>query len=388
MDIHNYKRRLERTLERLEKDQEVSQHNKKIILKFRDSCLVQNISLGKTDAYLFYLVRYTKRLNKPLEEAVKEDIEGVIAWLNQSDYKEGTKLCFKIVIRKLYKLLEGTTDYPEKVNWISTTIPKNHKRLPEELLTDEEVEGIIRCASSVRDKALLAVLAESGARISEIGTMKIKHVSFEEYGARLNLHGKTGSRKILIINSTPYLQEWINQHPKNDNSEEYLWYNQQNLPYLSYTRINSILKTSAKRAGIKKRVYPHLLRHTRATRIASVMSESAMKQYFGWTQGSDMASIYVHMNGRDTDEAVLRASGIEIKKEKPRQQLKPKKCGRCKAINEATNKFCKICGLTLDEQEANTLIENDLKRNQADEVMNNLMKDPEILELIKAKLSC
>ncbi len=45
--------------------------------------------------------------------------------------------------------------------------------------------------------------------------MKIKNVSFETYGARISIAGKTGSRKILIINATPYLQEWINSHPEN-----------------------------------------------------------------------------------------------------------------------------------------------------------------------------
>ena len=45
------------------------------------------------------------------------------------------------------------------------------------------------------------LLSETGARIGEIGSMKIKHVSFEQYGARLTVKGKTGMRKILLFNS-------------------------------------------------------------------------------------------------------------------------------------------------------------------------------------------
>lgn len=387
MDIHNYKRRFDRTLERLEEDKEISKPNKKIILQFKDYCICQGISYGKLDAYLFYLMRYTKSLNKLLKKATKGDIMKFIGELNQTSYSEQTKICFKIVIRKLYKILEGKEEYPSKVKWISTHVQNNHKKLPEELLTEEEVEKIIRTAGTVRNKALLSVLAESGARISEIGTMQIKHVSFEEYGARLNIHGKTGTRKILVVSSTPYLQAWLNQHPLNNDSEAYLWYNPQDKLCLSYARISAILKLATKRAGINKRVYPHLLRHSRATKMANIMTEGAMKQYFGWTQASKVASIYVHMSGKDTDEAVLRANGIEIsKKEKPKPILQPKACLRCKTINEATNRFCKLCGFVLDKEEAGNVIRAEVERNQADEIMNKLIKDPEIIELIKNKL--
>lgn len=390
MDIHNYKKRFDRTLEKLEEDKEISDSNKKIILRLKDRCLCHNMSYGKLDAYIFYSMRYAKMLNKPIEEASKDDIMSVMAELNQTHYSEETKVCFKIAVRKIHQMLEGFEgrEYPDKVSWIKTNIPQNHRKLPEELLTEEEIEGIIRCGQNIRDKALLSVLAESGCRISEIGTMQIKHISFEEHGARLSVKGKTGMRKILVINSTPYLQEWINNHPENDNNDAYLWYNQQDSPCLSYARMSAILRLAAKRAKIKKRVYPHLLRHTRATRMANIMSEAAMKQYFGWTQSSDMAGRYVHMSGRDTDNAVLRANGIEIKQEdRPKQRLKPKECLRCKTINPVTHKFCRTCGLALDKEEADKLVESDLKRKQADEVMNRLINDPEILGLIKEKLS-
>jgi len=389
MDIHNYKGRFGRTLVRLDADKEISVGNREIIHKFKDNCLCRNISYGKLDAYLFYLMKFTKMLDKPIGDASKEDIMKVMADLNQTDYSEETKVCFKIVIRKVYQMVRGFEgkEYPEEVKWITTTISQNHRKLPEELLTEEEVQNIIRAGQNTRDKALLSCLAESGCRISEIGTLQIKHVSFEEYGARLTVKGKTGTRKILIINSTPYLQEWINQHPDNENSDSYLWYNQQDNPCLSYARISAILKLASKRAKIKKRVYPHLLRHTRATRMANIMSEAAMKQYFGWTQSSKMAGIYVHMSGKDTDEAVLRANGIEVKqKDKPDQRLKPVECQRCKKKNESTNKFCKICGLPLDKKSIDNLMKEDTEKINADNLMEELVNDKEILAILVKKI--
>lgn len=387
-DIHNYRRRFARTLERIKKAKDILPKNKQIILKFKDYCLSDGIGMAKIERYLTDLMKYSRMLKKSFPDASKEDIRAVVAKLEQTDLAAETKKGFKIMLRKLYRFIEGIDEkgvYPERVKWISIAIPNNHRKLPEELLTEEEILRIIRNCKTLRDKALISTLAESGCRVSEIGTMRIKHVSFEEYGARLTVDGKTGMRKILVINCLPYLQEWINHHPDNTNPEAYLWITN-NGNFLGYTRIAAILKTAARKAGIKKRVYPHLLRHSRATIYASKMSEAAMKQYFGWTQGSKMAAVYIHMSGKDTDNAILQANGIKVNKEKAQPIMKPKKCLKCHTINEATNKFCKICGFPLDKEEAEKLIRQDTERSQADEIMNKLIKDPEILELIKKKL--
>jgi len=388
MDIHNYKRRFERTVERIKESEDISKENKECMLNFKNYLLSENIGTAKIERYLFDLMKYSRMLNKSIEKASKNDIRGIIGEINQTNLAEETKRGFKIMLRKFYRFIEGMEEkgkYPERVCWISTNIQENHKKLPEELLTEEEIKTIIEKCNNLRDRALISVLSESGCRISEIGTLKVKHISFEEYGARLTVNGKTGMRKILVINSTPYLQEWINHHT-GEGGDDYLWI-QSNGKFLSYARISAILKNATKKANIEKRVYPHLLRHSRATFLASKMSEASMKQYFGWTQSSKMAATYIHMSGKDTDIAILEASGIKVEKEKAQSIMKPKKCAKCRTINEVTNKYCKICGMPLDKEESEKLIENDLKRNQADEVMNKLLNDPEFKELLMKKLS-
>ena len=389
MDIHNYKQRYETTLQRIKDSKEITNENKKIIFEFKDYLLSEGIGVAKIGRYLGDLIKFSKMLSKPFSKATEYDIRGIIGKLNQTDLSEETKKTFKIMLRKLYRFIRGVAKkgtYPPEVEWISIHISNNHKKLPEELLTEEEIVKIVQQCQNIRDKALISTLAESGCRVSEIGNMQIKHVSFEEYGARLHVNGKTGMRKILVINSSPYLQEWINQHPFNEDPEAFLWCGQ-NTKAINYSRIVAILKTASKRAGIKKRIYLHLLRHSRATILANKMSDSALKHYLGWTQGSKMAGIYIHMSGKETDETILEMNGIKAKEEKKEPLMKPKKCLKCKTINEATNRFCKICGFILDRKEADKIIENDLKRSQADDIMNRLINDPEVLELIRKKLS-
>lgn len=389
MDIHNYKGQFERTLVRLKNSTSISEENKKVIFAFKDYLLSEGIGLAKINRYLIDAMKYGSMLHKPIKKADKDDIRKVMAEMEQTDLSAQTKKGFKVMLRKFYRFIRGTQkkgEYPEEVRWLSIHVSENHRKLPEELLTGDEIISIIQKCPNLRDKALIATLAESRCRVSEIGTMKIKHVSIEEYGARLTVSGKTGMRKILVIRSMPYLQEWINRHPDNANPESYLWVNYSDGEFLCYTRIAAILKEAAKKAGIKKRVYPHLLRHSRATELASIMSDAAMKHYFGWVQGSKMAGIYIHMSGKETDEAILKASGIEIRKSDEKAVMQPKKCLRCNTINEATNICCKICGLILNEQKQREIFENDLKRRKYNELMDELIEDREFLELMIKKI--
>ncbi len=376
MEIHNFKRRLERRLE-IVQESALCKEDKELLYKFKDYCFCQTISYGKIERYLIDIMKYCSMLKKPIAQATKEDVMHVIVAFSQEGYSEESKKSFKIMLRRLYRLVHGIEEkgvYPEEVKWISISMPPNHKKLPEELLTAQELQNIIRQGVCVRDRALLACLSESGCRVGEIGTMSIKHVSFETYGARLTVQGKTGMRKILVITSAPYLQEWINQHPLNTNPEAPLWHHFQSRGYLSYARIARILKTAAKRAGIKKRVHPHLLRHSRATALASLMSDSSLKHYLGWTQGSKMASIYIHMSGKETDEVILRENGIEVSREAKESSTKPLTCPRCKTINESTNRFCKQCSFILEAKAQQELMQKELSRSELEKKLKKLLK--------------
>lgn len=397
MDIHRYQEQCDRNLKRIQESEEFSNENKKIALRFKDYLLSENIGVAKINRYLQDIVIFNRILKKTFSEATKEDIRKVIGEINvykkknEDPLSEETKKGIKIMIRKLYRFIEGIDEkgvYPERVRWISIAIPNNHKKLPEELLTEDEMGQIIQRCSCLRDKAFVAVLAESGCRIGEVATLKIKNVSFERYGARLHVQGKTGMRKILVINSAIYLQEWINNHPFSDNRESYIWV-KDNGDLLTDSRFSAILKKAGERAGIEKRIYPHLFRHSRATIFASspIMSESCMKQYFGWGQSSKMFSVYITLSSKSVDDAILRANGIEVSNVKQESKLKPVKCLKCKTMNEFTNRFCKICGFPLHEQEAEEILKKETERSIADEVMNKLMEDKDVLELIKKKIN-
>ena len=107
-----------------------------------------------------------------------------------------------------------------------------------------------------------------------------------------------------------------------------------------------------------------------------------MNQVFGWKQGSDMPSVYVHLSGRDVDDALLGVYGLKtVEQEKPK--LTPKICPRCAVTNVLDAKFCSRCGLALDIEVA---VQMDKARASADSVMDVLMQDDEFKALLTKKL--
>ncbi len=86
---------------------------------------------------------------------------------------------------------------------------------------------------------------------------------------------------------------------------------------LSKVGATCVLQKAAKRAGIKKRVWLHGLRHARATDIAKQgVTESVMRKMFGWSKVSRMPSKYIHLVDTDVKNILLELNGELPKEEK------------------------------------------------------------------------
>ena len=387
-DIHNYKHKLELSLARLE-NSNVCDSNKKLIFEFHRYCFAEGLSLARVERYVFLLKQIAEILKKEFESANKEDIISIVQEIGSRGYTEWTKQFYRVSLKKFYTWLRKSKTCPEEVSWLKSTVKNGSHKLPEELLTADDVRKMIESAGYTRDKALISMLYETGCRIGELASLCMKNISFDKYGALLIVDGKTGMRRVRIVNSVPYLSAWLAVHPRRGNPDAPLWavLNRNSCEMIKYKAISHVLKKSALKAGIQKRVNPHAFRHARATYLANHLTEQQLKNYLGWVPGSDMASVYVHLSGRDVDDALLRLNGIksdhEEENKKENESLKPIKCVRCENENPATGKFCNKCGMPLDLQ---AVIAIEEERKKADETMNMLVKDPEVLALLQKKL--
>jgi integrase/recombinase XerD len=394
MDIHNYEKKYQQCRRRIEKAK-ISKRNKELILEMNDALVLDGISKPRLAKYMEVLKLLAQKLNKDFDKAKVADLKKVVSEIQQSNYSPWTKQTYKVILRRFYKWLHGGKDYPEIVSWINIRMSRSEKRLPSEgdLLKEKDIIKLLSTAKHPRDKALIAMLWESGGRIGELGNLSQKNVSFDQHGVLLSVRGKTGSRKVRLIWSVPYLSTWIANHPSRDDPDSPVWISVGNVNHkkpMTYQAIRMLLQRTGKEAGIKKRVNPHSFRHSRATFMAHHLTEFQMNQYFGWIQGSDMPSTYVHMSGRDVDNAILAMNGIVDKEKGEKQQLLPIKCPRCETINGQENRFCLKCGGIIDIKYAMEIQETQEREKKervgADSLMNLLLKDKEVLSVLQEKL--
>jgi len=388
LDIYKHDKRLALVIKSIENSETISNKNKQIIFRFKDICLAQGLSTGRVEKYLHHFKKIVEWVKKDLNKVTKEDTLKLVGKIEQRPISEWTKHDYKVSIKKLFKIMKGTEEgYPKEVRWIKTSVRNNRKKLPEELLTEEEVMKIIESAEHPRDKALLSLLYETGVRAGELLSLRIRNVEFNDFGGTILVTGKTGMRKVMMVSSVPYLATWLQMHPKRNGSDSPLWVSkgtQKNrTKNIEYNGFAKILEEASKKAGINKRVHPHLFRHSRATFLANHLTEAQMNQYFGWVQGSDMPATYVHLSGRDLHVAIKKIYGIETKEDKKEVKMRPKNCPKCEKINSPTAKFCDRCGGVLDVQ---TAIEINEQRKKKDEIMLKLLQDPKINKLITKKL--
>jgi integrase len=386
IDLYNYKGKLKRKLSMIKGLKDISKKVKDKILKFQRDRIAEGIGHARILRYLDDLPKLARLLHKDFEDVTADDLRRVLHEVEEEELAEASKTEFRKTIKVFYRWLNGGERYPECVEWIKTTEKRNNNKLPEELLTEEEVKRMISAAWTPRDRAIISLLWESGCRVGELLTMRTKNVSFEENLTRIVIHGKTGARRVPLLDSTPYLAEWLENHPSREDSDAFLWVGIGTVgrgEYLKYPALRKMLVQVAKKANVKKKVNPHSFRHSRATFLANHLTEAQMNQYLGWVRGSDMPATYVHLSGRDVDDAILKMRGLKSKEEEVESTLAPKKCPRCDLVNKATGKFCNRCGAILDVQTA-VAMQDEIEG--LDERFSALLQDEDVQKLLMRKM--
>jgi len=105
-----------------------------------------------------------------------------------------------------------------------------------------------------------------------------------------------------------------------------------------------------------------------------------MCEFFGWVQGSDVPSKYVHLSGRDIDDGYDRLHGIEEEDQKEESNLTPKQCPRCGEMNGPDAKYCQRCGMALtleaseEIEEATSEFREEFTELAEDQELRNKMK--------------
>jgi len=249
------------------------------------------------DTFAQYLEEKSIALDKVTDTIVTE----YIAYLYNLGYSPRSIMRYCSSLRHFYKYLTEEGKIPENPTDILET-PKAFRLLPK-YLTDKEVEELLNSPDTStslgqRDRAMIELMYASGLRVSEIITLKLNDLNFDQ--GYLITFGK-GSKERLVPfsdSATEYLKLYINDGRNQllkDNASYTLFLNRFGRP-LTRQGLWKILKGYAKRLNIADKLSPHTLRHTFATHLLEHGADlRAVQMMLGH---SDIATtqVYTHVS--------------------------------------------------------------------------------------------
>ncbi len=236
---------------------------------------------------------------------------------------------------------------------------------PSDLWTTEDDLLFLKYCPSKRMKCFHAMSRDTSCRPHELLKLRIRDVVFKSIGdkqyAEVLVNGKTGSRHIPLINSLPYIKDYLDHehpHPSNQNAillcgvrrslgrsinvialhRIYDKYKTELFPKLIQDpnvaeedkhKINELLK---------KPWNPYIRRHSALTEKSSFLKEHILRQHAGWSPRSQMHLKYLHYFGNESSDSILEAYGIITQDNVQPGALRSKQCPNCN-----DSKFCAKC---------------------------------------------
>ncbi len=221
-----------------------------LLEKLEENLRLKNYSKETIKSYLFYAKKYLdyakdKGLNS---ESAKQFI---LKRLSQNSPASVGHNVF--AIKYFFKeILHQELSIPN---------PKRNKTIPD-ILTVEEIKKLIEITNNSKHRLIIKLLYGTGLRVSEIINLKKEDINFPEELIKVNLGKGKKDRFVKIPKS---ILEELKNYSDLERGEYLFESNRKGK--LTKKTIAKIVSNSAKKAGIEKRVYPHLLRHSFATHL-------------------------------------------------------------------------------------------------------------------------
>jgi integrase/recombinase XerD len=274
---------------------------------------------------------------------------------------------------------------------------------PSDLWTVGDDLLFLKYCPSKRMKCFHAMSRDTSCRPHELLKLRIKDMVFKDAPAgnrqyaEVLVNGKTGSRHIPLIDSLPYIKDYIDHehpHPSNQNAILFCGVGKslgRSINVISlhriYNRYKTVLFPKLLQAPniaeedkqkikelLKKPWNPYIRRHSALTEKSSFLKEHILRQHAGWSPRSQMHLKYLHYFGNESSDSILEAYGILTKDKVQSDTLRSKLCPNCSEPNKPDSKFCAKCRMVLTYDAYNETLE---KQQEKDSEIQRLREKQE-----------
>lgn len=225
--------------------------------RLAEDMMIRNLAASTIDAYTYHVRRFADFTGKPLDRASVEDVRTFQLYLIQD--KKVAYSTFNQAVCALRFLYTHTIRVP----WPVTMVPfgKRPKTLPV-VLSRNEIDRLIQCTANLKHRTFLMTLYSAGLRFSEAANLRLPDIDSDRMMLRVAC-GK--GKKERLVPLSPRLLKELRIYWKAYKPTDLLFPGKSPGKTYADTSIQKAMKVAAVKAGIKKRVYPHVLRHSYAT---------------------------------------------------------------------------------------------------------------------------
>lgn len=191
-------------------------------------------------------------------------------------------------------------------------LPKIPTHLPD-VLSVEEIDKIISVIDlsqpqGHRNAAIIEMLYGSGLRVSELVTLKISNIFFDD--RYMKVEGKGSKERLVPLSEATYraLQLWwIDRNSLNipHESADFLFLNRRGKP-LTRVMIFTIVKELAQKAGVQKNISPHTFRHSFATHLLEGGADLRVVQQLLGHESILTTEIYTHIDIKHLQKEIAK----------------------------------------------------------------------------------
>ncbi len=270
-------------------------------------------SINTQNAYQNDLTKLMEFIGEDIEveNITQEELREFINFVSKYGLSSSTRERIVASLRSFFSFMVEVHDL-EKNPARMLYMPKKIKKIPE-YLTEEEINALmeqpdISTSKGMRDRAMLELDFASGLRVSELVNLKLKDIDFDENFVRVI--GKGNKERLVPFGSMArkYLLLYIKEgRPHLERKKTpFLFLNYRGNP-ISRVGFYKILKEYALKAGIKKRVYPHILRHSFATQMLQAGCDLRTLQILLGHSSITTTQVYTHVDIKLLKETYQKA---------------------------------------------------------------------------------
>jgi len=232
----------------------------------------------------------------------KEDLQAFSAWLAEIGFSAMSQARIISGVRTFYKYLLLEDEIAESpADFIDS--PKTGRKLPV-VLSETEIDGMIKAidrskAGGERDVAMLETLYSSGLRVSELVTLKLTDVHFED--SYLRVLGKGNKERLVPIGKRALkhiriYRDDVRKHQTIVNASRDIVFLNARGKGLSRQSVFLLIKKLALETGIQKTISPHTFRHSFATHLVEAGADLRAVQEMLGHESITTTEIYTHLD--------------------------------------------------------------------------------------------